>query len=59
MAAPPHSVFARAVIDTLCGRFQLADVIHVKKDNVSVPPRKPDWERIKARATAAIALYGG
>lgn len=51
--------FAKTVIDALATRFRLADVIHVVKDNVSVPPRHPDWERIKARATAGIALYGG
>ena len=51
--------FARTVIDALRARFKLGEVIHVVKDNVSVPPRPADWERIKARATAGIALYGG
>ena len=51
--------FAQTVIDALSSRFRLAEVIHVVKDNVSVPPRHPDWERIKAKATAGIALYGG
>jgi hypothetical protein len=51
--------FARRLIDVLRGRFRLAEVIYVLKDNVSVPPRQPDWERIKAQATAGIALYGG
>lgn len=54
-----NPTFARTVIDMLSTRFKLADVIYVLKDNVSVPPRHPDWERIKARATAGIALYGG
>jgi len=51
--------FAKRLIERLQARFKLADVIYVLKDNVSVPPRAPDWERIKARATAGIALYGG
>jgi hypothetical protein len=51
--------FAQAVIDQLCARFNLADVIWVKKRSVSVPPDKGDWERVTARATAGIALYGG
>jgi len=51
--------FGRAVIDALRASYKLGDVIHVVKDNVSVPPRPADWERIKARATAGIALYGG
>lgn len=51
--------FAERLIEAVRSRFRLADVIHVSKDNVSVPPRPRDWERIKARATAGIALYGG
>jgi hypothetical protein len=51
--------FAKRLIEALRARFSLADVIYVLKDNVSVPPRAPDWERIKAKATAGIALYGG
>jgi hypothetical protein len=51
--------FAQAVIDQLCARFRLADVIWVKKRNVSVPPDRDDWERVTARATAGVALYGG
>lgn len=51
--------FAKRLIEAIRSRFRVADVIYVLKDNVSVPPRPPDWERIKARATAGIALYGG
>jgi hypothetical protein len=54
-----NPTFAKRLIEVLRARFKLADVIYVLKDNVSVPPRKPDWERIKAQATAGIALYGG
>ena len=54
-----NPAFARSMISALGAHFKLADILHVVKDNVSVPPRHPDWERIKARATAGIALYGG
>jgi len=51
--------FASTVIEALSARFRLAGVLHIVKDNVSVPPRPLDWERVKANATAGIALYGG
>jgi hypothetical protein len=51
--------FAKRLVEVLQARFRLGEVIYVLKDNVSVPPRAPDWDRIKAKATAGIALYGG
>src|SRR4051794_32741103 len=50
----PHPILRR-----LEREAAIADVIWVKKDSVSVPPRPADWEEVVNRATAGLTLYGG
>ena len=48
-----------AIVRQLRREAAIADVVWVKKDSVSVPPRPEDWEEVVNRATAGLALYGG
>src|SRR4051812_3752695 len=51
--------FPRAIVGRLESEAGIAEVIWVKKDSVSVPPRPEDWEQVINRATAGLTLYGG
>jgi hypothetical protein len=48
-----------AILRRLRREGDVADVVWVKKDSVSVPARPEDWEEVVNRATAGLALYGG
>ena len=48
-----------AILRRLRERADLADVVWVKKDSVSVPARPEDWAEVINRATAGLTLYGG
>jgi len=48
-----------AILRRLQREAEVADVVWVKKDSVSVPARPEDWEEVVNRATAGLALYGG
>jgi hypothetical protein len=48
-----------AILRCLAREAEVADVLWVKKDSVSVPARPDEWEEVVNRATAGLALYGG
>ena len=48
-----------ALYDELTNEVELAGKVRVVKGSVSVPPDKPDWERLTKEATVAITGFGG
>jgi hypothetical protein len=48
-----------ALYEELANEVELAGKVRVVKGSVSVPPEKPDWERLTKEATVAITGFGG
>ena len=48
-----------ALYEELSKELELAGNVRVVKSSVSVPPAKPDWERLTKEATVAITGFGG
>jgi len=53
------NILQKALLARLRARYDLKDVIVVRKPSVSVPPSRKDWQEVVARADVGITLFGG
>lgn len=54
-----ESYFTRALIRELRARYEVADVIWVRKANRTHPPQPELWQEVLDRADVGISMYGG